>query len=142
MTPNQRQKMHRSRIANPTLAVLLTLSLLWQLALALPFQDIASRTSSFSGQDIMGGAAVIFKRPQRMRDLVGGASMAIVKKSTRPVTRPAEIARVTPPTRRPREKPVGGTQPPTPVLSDADKAEAFKQQGNTYYGLGQYDKAV
>jgi hypothetical protein len=29
---------------------------------------------AFQGQDIIGGAAVIFKTPKRVKDLVGGAS--------------------------------------------------------------------
>ena len=116
---------------------MLAISLVWQGSFALPPQDIASGASAFQGQDIMGGAAVIFKRPQRLRDLVGGAGMAIVKKS-KPVrhTETTDIARNNANGRRPpRERPPA-------TLSDADKAEAFKNQGNTYYGLGQYEKAV
>src|SRR4029450_1031024 len=76
-------------------------------------------------QDIVGGAAVIFKTPKKVRDMLGGASLARVKKS-----KPPAVARVTP---KPGEE---------PKLSEADKAEAFKNQGNTYYGLGQYPQAV
>ncbi len=48
-------------------------------------QDIAGGASAFRGQDIMGGAAIVFKRPQRVRDVVGGAAMLIVKRQPRPV---------------------------------------------------------
>ena len=49
---------------------------------------------AFQGQDIMGGAAVVFKRPQRVRDVVGGAAaLMVVKRSPKPPTRPTEVAR-------------------------------------------------
>src|SRR6266576_3294868 len=102
--------MSKIRFSNSVVVALLALSLIGQSPLALAFQDIAS--SAFQGQDIMGGAAVIFKRPQRLRDLVGGQSLAIVKKS-KPArhVEPADIARINPNDRRPpRERPVG-TEP-------------------------------
>ena len=40
-------------------------------------QDLIGGASAFRGQDIMGGAAIVFKRPQRVRDVVGGAAMLI-----------------------------------------------------------------
>ena len=107
-------------------------------------QDIGG-SGSFQGQDIMGGAAIIFKRPERMRDLVGGAAMLVVKRQTRPSsTRPGDIARNTTPDRR---RPNTNTRPGTTevanvVVSESDKAEAFKNQGNTYYDLGQFAQAV
>src|SRR5882724_9760374 len=120
--------MPKVRFAYSITAVVLVFSIISRSTIALPFQDIASGASAFQGQDIMGGAAVIFKRPQRIRDLVGGASMAIVKKS-----RPPQIARNTPPVRRPpRERPVV-TEPQVAALSESDKAEAFKDQGNNLY---------
>ena len=48
-------------------------TLMGAVALFLP-QDIGG-SNAFQGQDIMGGAAVIFKRPARVRDLVGGAAL-------------------------------------------------------------------
>ena len=72
--------MHKTPTSNLALAFLIVLSLSWRFVVALPPQDIARGSSAFQGQDIMGGAAVIFKRPQGMRDLVGGAGLAIVKK--------------------------------------------------------------
>src|SRR5258707_9681853 len=94
---------------NRAIAILLFSSLLWRWTSALPFQDIAGGSSAFQGQDIMGGAAMIFKRPQRVRDLNGGRSMAIVKQNKHR----EEVARNNPhPT-------------PTPApLTDADKGEA------------------
>src|SRR5438045_3612193 len=95
-------KRHSAKLA---VALLLVVSSLWRSTLAFRPQDIASAAGGFAGQDIMGGAAVIFKRPQRMRDLVGGAGLAIVKRS-KPVTHP-EIARNNPHNRNnPREKPI------------------------------------
>jgi tetratricopeptide (TPR) repeat protein/O-antigen ligase len=139
-SPTSNNKMRKLRSIYPLIALLLLVSITSQATRALPFQDIASGASAFQGQDIMGGAAVIFKRPQRIRDLVGGGSMAIVKKS-----RPPQIARNTPPVRRPTPNrpavPVVN-EPQVAALSEADKAEAFKDQGNNFYALGQHDKAV
>jgi len=90
-----------------TFATLLSLSLCTAMvsALVAPPQGLGS---GFQGQDIMGGAAIVFKRPQRVRDLLGGASsMVVVKRSPKPRP-PAEEARNTPPDRRrpPRPRPV------------------------------------
>ena len=82
------------------LSLLLTLALLNQGFLGRP-QDIAGGASSLVGQDIIGGAAIAFKRPPRVRDLSGGASVLIVRR--RP--RPTEIARNNPP------KPQGVARP-------------------------------
>src|SRR2546428_10851765 len=116
--------MRNSAGLNRALGVLLPISMASAMVSALVPQGISGGASAFQGQDIMGGAAVIFKRPQRVRDLAGGASMAIVKKS-RPPRRPepTEIAKNTPPNKRqPRGKPLE-TEPPVAKLSDADRAE-------------------
>src|SRR6476661_1431545 len=110
-------------------------TLLGAVALFLP-QDIGG-SNAFQGQDIMGGAAVIFKRPARVRDLVGGAAMLVVKRQPRP-SRSAELARNNPPDRR---RPIPNrteTDVASNTPSENDKAEALKNQGNTYYDLGQY----
>src|SRR6185503_10189931 len=105
----------------------------------LPPQNVGG-ASAFQGQDIMGGAAIVFKRPQRVRDMVGGAAMLVVKRSPKPPVRPTEVARATPDRRRPRPKP--GETVTEPKLSDEDKGEAFKNQGNTYYDLGDFAHAI
>ena len=51
--------------------------LIISLAIA-PFQDIGG-SLAFQGQDIVGGAAIIFK-PPRVKDLVGGAAIAMATK--------------------------------------------------------------
>jgi tetratricopeptide (TPR) repeat protein len=108
-------------------------------ALFLP-QDIGG-SNAFQGQDIMGGASVIFKRPARVRDLVGSAAMLVVKRQPRP-SRSSELARNNPPDRRRpiptrTEIEIAGS-----ASSENDKAEALKNQGNTYYDLGQYAQAI
>src|SRR5687768_7463766 len=128
-------------------AALLVVALIFHAVLsasagAFLLQDLAGRASAFRGQDIMGGAAIVFKRPQRVRDVVGGAAMLIVKRQFRPVVRPVEIARNTPPDRR-RPRPRAGQAEPPPVrVSEEDKGEAFKNQGDTYYDLGQFAQAI
>src|SRR6266540_858097 len=82
------------------------------------------------------------KRRQRVRDLIGGAAMLVVKRQSRPIVKPIEVARNNPPDRR-RSRP----RPETPEvsetkISDTDQAEAFKNQGNTFYDLGQFAQAV
>ena len=120
----------RTRTRNRLLAVLLGLSVVSQsivfsLGVALLPQDIAGGIAAFRGQDIMGGAAIVFKRPQRLRDIVGGASMLVFKRQARPV-RTVEFARANPGDRR--RPPAVAT---TPRVTEEDKGEAFKNQGNT-----------
>ena len=103
--------------------------------------QVSGGANAFQGQDIMGGAAIVFKRPQRVRDMVGGAAMLVVKRSAKPQVKPTEVARTTPDRHRPRPRP-GETAVVEPKLSDADKGEAFKNQGNTYYDLGDFPKAI
>jgi tetratricopeptide (TPR) repeat protein len=128
---------------NSLIASVLGLALFSQpvlLSLAVGFlpQDIAGGISAFRGQDIMGGAAIVFKRPQRLRDLVGGASMLVVKRQPRPA-RTTDIARNNPPDRRRPPRETGTT---AARVSEEDKGEAFKNQGNTYYDLGQFAEAI
>lgn len=72
----------------------LTAAMVW--ALVAP-QGVSGGASAFQGQDIMGGAAIVFKRPQRVRDIVGGAAMLVVKRQPKPPVRPTEVARNNPP---------------------------------------------
>src|SRR5688572_4522881 len=108
-------------------------------------QDIVA--AGFQGQDIVGGAAIIFKRPARVRDLVGGAAMLVVKRQSRTTGRPIEIARNTPARGTPADRRRPARAGETEVVaaagpSDSDKAEAFKNQGNTYYDVGQFAQAL
>src|SRR6266850_6365922 len=121
------------------IATLVASSLAAAMTIALTPQ-VSGGASAFQGQDIMGGAAIVFKRPQRVKDMVGGAAMLVVKRSPKPPVRPTEVARTTPDRRRPRPRP--GETVTEPKLSDEDKGEAFKNQGNTYYDLGDFTKAI
>src|SRR4029079_18441509 len=108
-----------------TLATWVALSLCAAMVSALaPPQGLGS---GFQGQDIMGGAAIVFKRPQRVRDLLAGSSSLVVVKRSKP--KPVEEARNTPPDRRRPPRPRPGETPTEPQLSEADKGEAFKNQG-------------
>src|SRR4051812_14739005 len=104
-------------------------------------QDIAGGAAALIGQDIIGGASIIFKRPPRVRDLAGGAAALIAKH--RPPHRPSvptEIARV-----RPAVSPQPGVPQPeaTPAeISSQAKVEALNDQGNTSYDAGDYAKAL
>ncbi|HKR60267.1 MAG TPA: tetratricopeptide repeat protein, partial [Pyrinomonadaceae bacterium] len=131
-----------SAIRNRLLAILLGLALIFQ-SLALSWavgllpQDIAGGVAAFRGQDIMGGAAIVFKRPQRLRDIVGGAAMLVVKRQPRPVRTTEVASRVTPTDRRRPPPTVASTR-----VTEEDKGEAFKNQGNTYYDLGKFAEAI
>src|ERR1041385_3281559 len=106
-----------------------TLCLLWTVALFTTLASglvpqVSGGASAFQGQDIMGGAAVVFKRPQRVRDIVGGAALLVVKRQPRPVSHP-EVARNNPDRHKPRPQP-GEPEVVDTKLSDTDQAEAFK----------------
>jgi len=105
-------------------------------------QDIAGGASSLVGQDIIGGASVVFRRPPRVRDLAGGASSLIVKhRVARKPPGPTEIARNRPP-RPPRQ--TGAPEPEnTPKEpSNDEKSETANNEGNAFYDAGQYARAV
>src|SRR2546427_11757841 len=116
--------MIRSPYFNRATAILVAVSLTSAMGSALAPQ-ISGVASAFQGQDIMGGAAIVFKRPQRVSDIVGGAAMLVVKRQTRSV-RPQEVARNTPADhRKPQPRP-GGPVVVEAKLSETDKAEAFR----------------
>src|SRR5881396_2232333 len=97
-------------------------AMLSQALFGLP-QDIAGGAAALIGQDIIGGASIIFKRPPRVRDLVGGAAALIVRhRPPRRVSPPIEIAR-----NRPAASPQPGVPQPEPTpagISTQAKVEA------------------
>src|SRR6185503_7843135 len=98
-------------------------------ASALYVQDIGG-SLAFQGQDIVGGAAIIFKPPQRVRDLTGGAA-AVMKRPARSSRPSTQVARNTGRPRPPTQP--TSTDTTTTASSSTDRAEALKAQGNTYY---------
>src|SRR6185436_11722051 len=124
------------RITAIAVAAILSQSLL----LGLP-QDIAGGAAALLGQDIIGGASIIFKRPPRVRDLAGGAAALVAKH--RPPRRPSiptEIARI-----RPTASPEPGVPQPAPTpaeIAAQAQVEALNEQGNTAYDSGDYNKAL
>src|SRR6185436_17671859 len=93
---------------------------------ALPVQDIGG-SLAFRGQDIIGGAAVIFKAPKRVKDLTGGAAAMMASRRPQRTGRSSDVARNNP---RP---PTTTTTATTASATASERAEAFKTQGNTYY---------
>src|SRR6185369_18009791 len=67
---------------------------------ALPMQDIGG-SLAFQGQDIIGGAAVIFKAPKRVKDLTGGAAAMMASRRPQRTGRSSEVARNNSSDRRP-----------------------------------------
>ncbi len=137
------------------LGIFLFIALLGQTLFGWPPQDIAGGASSLIGQDIIGGASIVFRRPPRVRDLSGGASGFIVKhRAPHRPAEPTEIARNRPPkptepTEIARNKPPKPPEPgqtelevKTPQISDEARVDAFNDQGNTLYDTGQYAKAL
>src|SRR5678816_954867 len=96
---------------------------------AFTVQDIGG-TLAFQGQDIVGGAAIIFKPPKRVKDLVGNAAAMMAVKRPARSGRNTDIARNT-------GRPQPPTQPTTAAASATastnDRVEELKNQGNTLY---------
>src|SRR5712691_3557968 len=132
-------RLQKGRSKVRRLILVLMLALLGRHIFGWP-QDIAGGASSLAGQDIIGGASVVFKRPPRVRDLAGGASVLIARhRIVRKPTEPTEIARNKPP------KPQPGMPEPEPTPkepSNDDKAEVYNNQGNTLYDVGKYAEEV
>src|SRR6185369_1306644 len=103
----------------------------------LALQDIGG-TLAFQGQDIIGGAAIIFKPPKRVRDLAGNTA-AMLASARRPSrsNRPTEVARNN---SRPTPQPTPVTVATTTTAEN--RAEALKEQGNTHYDRGDYQQAI
>src|SRR6185436_6481803 len=86
-----------------------------------PLQDIGG-SLAFQGQDIIGGAAVIFKAPRRVRDIVGGAASMMA------VRRPPRASRSTTVARNNTTRPT--TQPTITdtTITTSDRVEALINQ--------------
>ena len=105
-------------------------------------QDIGGRLA-FQGQDIIGGAAIIFKQPKRVRDLAGntGAMLAAARRPSRS-NRPSEVARnnnSVSDTSRPTAQPTPTT---VAAATTENRAEALKEQGNAFYDRGDFTHAI
>ena len=105
------------------------------LILATLWQDMAG-SLAFQGQDIIGGAAVIFKTPKRVKDLVGGASAMLAVKRPPRSGRSSDVARAN------RSE----TRPPATVTAavatPGEQAGGFKTDGDALYDRGQYAQAL
>src|SRR5882672_5938452 len=116
--------MNRSRHLDRAIVTLLAVSLTAAMANALAPQGVPGGASAFQGQDIMGGAAIVFKRPPRMRDIVGATGMLVVKLQRKVAVKPSpEVAKNVPVDHR---RPTRPTRPVVPIVSNEDQAEAFK----------------
>ena len=85
--------MTKPAILNRAVALMVAFSLCAALTRAIAPQGLPGGASALQGQDIIGGAAIVFKKPQPSRDLVGGAAMLMVKRQVR--RRPSVVARNT-----------------------------------------------
>src|ERR1041385_5554701 len=100
----------------------------------LTLQDIGG-TLAFQGQDIIGGAAIIFKAPKRVRDLAGNTAALLAARRPSRSNRPIEVARNNGPITQPPTTPAT-----TPTTTTENRAEALKDQGNTHYDRGDYQQ--
>src|ERR1044072_4081616 len=91
---------------------------------ALPLQDIGG-TLAFQGQDIIGGAAIIFKAPKRVKDLAGNTAAMLAARRPSRSNRSTEVGR----NNRPVTQPTTTAAALTPTTEN--RAEALKEQGNT-----------
>src|SRR6185369_5719983 len=103
---------------------------------ALPLQDVGG-SLAFQGQDIIGGAAVIFKAPKHVKDLTGGAAAMMASRRPQRTSRSSDVAR-----NNPRPPTTTRTVTTTTSATASERAEAFKTQGNTYYDQGQFALAL
>src|SRR5215203_5067388 len=87
---------------------------------SITFQDIGG-SLAFQGQDIIGGAAVIFKPPQRVRDLVGAASSIMAVRRPARSSRSSDVARNRP---RPTATPTTTTAAATTTAA-TDRVETL-----------------
>src|SRR6185295_19855866 len=94
---------------------------------ALPMQDVGG-SLAFQGQDIIGGAAIIFKAPKRVKDLTGGAAAMMASRRPQRTGRSSDVARNNPSDRRPPT-----TTTATTTATATERAETFMAQGNTLY---------
>ena len=88
-----------------------------------PFVQDIGGSLAFQGQDIVGGAAIIFKPPKRIRDLTGGAA-AVMKRPGRSSRPETQVARNTGRPRPPTQPSSTGTT--TASTTSTDRAEALK----------------
>src|SRR5689334_22117645 len=106
----------------------------------LPLQDIGG-TLAFSGQDIIGGAAIIFKAPKRVRDLAGNTAALLATKRPSRSNRPTEVARNN--NAADRTHPTAQPTPTTVATVTAeDRVEALNEEGNAHYNRGDYQQAI
>src|ERR1044072_634321 len=103
----------------------------------LPVQDFGG-SLAFQGQDIIGGAAVIFKAPKRVKDLTGGAAAMMASRRPQRTGRSSDVARND---RRPTPTTTTATTTTTTATA-SERAEALKAQGNIYYDQGQFAQAL
>src|ERR1044072_3019449 len=106
---------------------------------ALPVQDVGG-SLAFQGQDIIGGAAVIFKAPKRVKDLTGGAAAMMASRRPPKTGRSSDVARNNPSDRRPPATTTTSTT--TTGATASERGEALKTQGGTYYDQGQFAQAL
>ena len=97
---------------------------------ALPLQDIGG-TLAFQGQDIIGGAAIIFKAPKRVRDLAGNTAAMLAARRPSRSNRPTEVARNNRPAAQPTSTAVATTT--TENRAEALKDQAYLASGGDYW---------
>src|ERR1044071_1021189 len=125
----------RSKTPSRVCALAIVICQLVPVVRALTPQDIGG-TLAFQGQDIIGGAAIIFKAPKRVKDLAGNTAAMLAARRPSRSNRSTEVAR--------NNRPV--TQPTTTAVAitptTENRAEALKEQGNTHYDRGDYQQAI
>src|SRR6185369_17617541 len=112
-------------IAKSNLKAVVVILLICVSLRALPVQDIGG-SLAFQGQDIIGGAAVIFKAPKHVKDLTGGAAAMMASRRPQRTSRSSDVARNNPRT------PTTTTTTTTTSATASERVEALKAQGNTY----------
>src|ERR1051326_1485218 len=127
----------RSKTPSRVCALAIVICQLVPVVRALTPQDIGG-TLSFQGQVIIGGAAIIFKAPKRVKDLAGNTAAMLAARRPSRSNRSTEVAR----NNRPVTQPTPTIAAATSTTTAETRAEALKEQGNTYYDHGDYQQAI
>ena len=127
---------HDGNNENRSMSSALICGLSCLLILATLWQDIGG-SLAFQGQDIIGGAAIIFKAPKRVKDLVGGAAAMMAVRRPPRSGRSSDVARNNRSGQATTRDDVAAA-----VETPGEQAETFKNEGNTLYDRGQYAQAL
>src|ERR1051325_10994060 len=110
--------------------------------------DLRGGVTAFMAQDIVGGAAIVFKRGARIRDLTGGAAKTAMK-TTRTLARRLNVSvnvQVASDrgrgTRSARDNATVAVSTSHTAIAEAVEALIYNNLGAAYFNAGQFNEAI